>query len=192
MTPEAGECMDALLEQCLSYPSFGMLWDFQHVPSSPPFSILPSVRPSSIDLSSDLAGWGKSRLSDVTCLLYLCPRLVLPSSLMYRWHPRLLSTGTCFVSWPEHYVFFIEFLGIIHRPVFHIIINTGRWIHLSRFRGDCGQDFGSDDCVYWHLVHSTRVYREYSALADLHTLQFTVIYALGFSVFTSRILTTYL
>jgi hypothetical protein len=30
----------------------------------------------------------------------------------------------------------------------------------------------------------------YSALADLHTLQFTVIHALGFSVFTSRILAT--
>jgi hypothetical protein len=30
----------------------------------------------------------------------------------------------------------------------------------------------------------------YSAIADLHTLQFTVTHALGFSVFTSRILAT--
>jgi hypothetical protein len=30
----------------------------------------------------------------------------------------------------------------------------------------------------------------YSAIADLHTLQFTVTRALGFSVFTSRILAT--
>jgi hypothetical protein len=30
----------------------------------------------------------------------------------------------------------------------------------------------------------------YSAIADLHTLQFTVTHALGFSVFTSHILTT--
>jgi hypothetical protein len=30
----------------------------------------------------------------------------------------------------------------------------------------------------------------YSAIADLHALQFTVTHALGFSVFTSRILTT--
>jgi hypothetical protein len=30
----------------------------------------------------------------------------------------------------------------------------------------------------------------YSAIADLHTLQFTVAHALGFSVFTSRILAT--
>jgi hypothetical protein len=30
----------------------------------------------------------------------------------------------------------------------------------------------------------------YSAIADLHTSQFTVTHALGFSVFTSRILTT--
>jgi hypothetical protein len=30
----------------------------------------------------------------------------------------------------------------------------------------------------------------YSAIADLHTLQFTVTHALGFSIFTSRILAT--
>jgi hypothetical protein len=30
----------------------------------------------------------------------------------------------------------------------------------------------------------------YSAIADLHALQFTVTHALGFSVFTSRILAT--
>jgi hypothetical protein len=30
----------------------------------------------------------------------------------------------------------------------------------------------------------------YSAIADLHTLQFTVAHTLGFSVFTSRILAT--
>jgi hypothetical protein len=30
----------------------------------------------------------------------------------------------------------------------------------------------------------------YSATADLHTLQFTVTHALGFSLFTSRILAT--
>jgi hypothetical protein len=34
--------------------------------------------------------------------------------------------------------------------------------------------------------HST--YKQYSAIADLHNLQFTVTHALGFSVFTSRIL----
>jgi hypothetical protein len=32
--------------------------------------------------------------------------------------------------------------------------------------------------------------RNYSAIADLHTLQFTITHALGFSVFTSRILAT--
>jgi hypothetical protein len=35
-----------------------------------------------------------------------------------------------------------------------------------------------------------RDYRQYSAIADLHTLQFAVTHALGFSVFTSRILAT--
>jgi hypothetical protein len=34
----------------------------------------------------------------------------------------------------------------------------------------------------------TQDYRQYSAIADLHTLQFTVTHALGLSVFTSRIL----
>jgi hypothetical protein len=33
-------------------------------------------------------------------------------------------------------------------------------------------------------------YRQYSAIADLHTFQLTVAQALGFSVFTSRILAT--
>jgi hypothetical protein len=35
-------------------------------------------------------------------------------------------------------------------------------------------------------------HNQYSALADLHTFQFTVAHALGFSVFTSRILATHL
>jgi hypothetical protein len=33
-------------------------------------------------------------------------------------------------------------------------------------------------------------YSQYSAIADLHTFQFTVAHAIGFSVFTSRILIT--
>jgi hypothetical protein len=33
-------------------------------------------------------------------------------------------------------------------------------------------------------------YNQYSAIADLHTFQFTVSHALGFSVFTSRLLAT--
>jgi hypothetical protein len=50
--------------------------------------------------------------------------------------------------------------------------------------------FGLDDWIYWHLINSTRNYRQYSAIAILHTLQFTVAHALEFSVFTSRILAT--
>jgi hypothetical protein len=33
-------------------------------------------------------------------------------------------------------------------------------------------------------------YRQYSAIADLHTLQFTVRHTVGFSVFSSRALAT--
>jgi hypothetical protein len=35
-------------------------------------------------------------------------------------------------------------------------------------------------------------YNQYSAIADLHTFQFTAAHALGFSVSTSRLLATYL
>jgi hypothetical protein len=43
-----------------------------------------------------------------------------------------------------------------------------------------------------HLIHShsTRDYIQYRAIAILHTFRFTVAHALGFSVFTSRILAT--
>jgi hypothetical protein len=39
-------------------------------------------------------------------------------------------------------------------------------------------------------IHTVRNYRKYSAIADLHTFRFTVAHALGFLVFTSRILAT--
>jgi hypothetical protein len=52
-------------------------------------------------------------------------------------------------------------------------------------------DFGLHDWIYCTLyIHTTRDHRQYSAVAILHTLQFTVTQALGFSVFTSRILAT--
>jgi hypothetical protein len=52
-------------------------------------------------------------------------------------------------------------------------------------------NFGLHDWIYWTLyIHTTRYYRQYSAIFDLHTLQFTVTHALGFSVFTNHILAT--
>jgi hypothetical protein len=52
-------------------------------------------------------------------------------------------------------------------------------------------DFVLDDWIYCTLyIHTTRDYRPYSAIATLHTLKFTAAHALGFSVFTSRILAT--
>jgi hypothetical protein len=50
--------------------------------------------------------------------------------------------------------------------------------------------FGLDDWIYWHLIDTTRNYRQYSAIAHLHNLQSTVAHALGLSVVTSRILAT--
>jgi hypothetical protein len=49
--------------------------------------------------------------------------------------------------------------------------------------------FGLYDWVYCTLyIHTTRDYRQYGAIAIIHTFQFTVTHALGFSVFTSRLL----
>jgi hypothetical protein len=64
---------------------------------------------------------------------------------------------------------------------------------LSRVSGLCvtyRMGFGLDDCIHCTLTFRIRDYRKYIATAGLHTLQFTVTHALGFSVFTSRILAT--
>jgi hypothetical protein len=55
----------------------------------------------------------------------------------------------------------------------------------------CKTGFGLDDWICCTLnIPTVRDYRQYSAIAILHTSQFTVTHALGFSVFTSRILAT--
>jgi hypothetical protein len=64
---------------------------------------------------------------------------------------------------------------------------------LSRVRGYAWRiitSSGSDDWIYWCFYTVTLSYNQYSAIADLHTLQFTVAHALGFSVSTSHILAT--
>jgi hypothetical protein len=51
--------------------------------------------------------------------------------------------------------------------------------------------FRVHDWIYWVLyIHTVRGYRQYSAIAILHSLQFTVTHALGSSASTSRILAT--
>jgi hypothetical protein len=53
--------------------------------------------------------------------------------------------------------------------------------------------FGLDYRIYRALyIHTTWNYRQYSyiSIVDIHTLQITITRALGFSVFTSRTLTT--
>jgi hypothetical protein len=49
---------------------------------------------------------------------------------------------------------------------------------------------GLDWMIRFIGIHTTRDYRQYSAVAALHNLQFTVTHALGFSVFSSCILAT--
>jgi hypothetical protein len=50
----------------------------------------------------------------------------------------------------------------------------------------------TDPSLKLHLVtiNTTHTYKQYSAITDLHTFQFTAAHALGFSVSTSRILAT--
>jgi hypothetical protein len=48
----------------------------------------------------------------------------------------------------------------------------------------------SDDWIYWCFYTITLSYNQYSAIADLHTFQFTFAQVLGFSVSRSRILAT--
>jgi hypothetical protein len=55
--------------------------------------------------------------------------------------------------------------------------NNGLWI-------------GVVDLLTPYYNHTTRTYKQYSAIADLHNLQFTVAHALGCSVSTSRIRAT--
>jgi hypothetical protein len=52
-------------------------------------------------------------------------------------------------------------------------------------------DFALDNWIYCTLYSQTvRDYRQYSAIAILHTLQFIIAHALGFSVFSTRMLAT--
>jgi hypothetical protein len=65
-------------------------------------------------------------------------------------------------------------------------IATCKGLHVTYKRG-----FGLDDWIYSTLyIPNTRNYKQYSAIAILHAVLLTVTHALGFSVFTSRILAT--
>jgi hypothetical protein len=49
----------------------------------------------------------------------------------------------------------------------------------------------ADDWIYWHIGYFLSLnYNQNSVIADLHPSQFAVVHALGFSVFTSRLLAT--
>jgi hypothetical protein len=51
--------------------------------------------------------------------------------------------------------------------------------------------FGLDDWIYCTLhIHTVRDYMQYSAIAILHTFQFTVTHELGFTIFNTRNLAT--
>jgi hypothetical protein len=78
----------------------------------------------------------------------------------------------------------VEFVLNIQKVTFILTVQAPPFRILSRVESSCviyKTGFGLDDYID---------YRQYSAIADLHTLQFTATHALSFSVFTSRILAT--
>jgi hypothetical protein len=59
-------------------------------------------------------------------------------------------------------------------------------VHATKMTGS-----SSGDWVYWHFrLQSPLITIKYSGIADLHNLQHTVAHALGFFVFTCRLLVT--
>jgi hypothetical protein len=68
------------------------------------------------------------------------------------------------------------------------IINYYYLVFMAPWRIVTGS--GLADWIFWRIIQSTRIYKQYSAVAGLHNLQFTATHALGFSIFTSRILVT--
>jgi hypothetical protein len=76
------------------------------------------------------------------------------------------------------------------------IIMSYNTVTYKGVRGTNNNGSMSDDWIYWPFFvqsllitsNTTRTYKPYSAIADLHTFQFTAAHALGISVSTSRCL----
>jgi 3-deoxy-D-arabino-heptulosonate 7-phosphate (DAHP) synthase class II len=58
---------------------------------------------------------------------------------------------------------------------------------MERVYGSVTNKKGILDWMIGFTIQSNRTQKQYSAIADLRNLQFTVTHAIGFSVFTSRI-----
>jgi hypothetical protein len=62
-------------------------------------------------------------------------------------------------------------------------------VHIVTCISNYRRGFKLDDWIYYTLyIHTTRDYRQYSAIGDIHNLQFTITHGFGSSVFTSHIL----
>jgi hypothetical protein len=81
----------------------------------------------------------------------------------------------------DSFTFFYDILKIIINSI-SLLLRVGMTYKIG---------FGLYDWIYYTLyIHTTQDYRQYSAIADLHISQFTAAHAIGFSIFTSPILTT--
>jgi hypothetical protein len=105
-----------------------------------------------------------------------------------------LFTCLAWVALPGAYVpasISLWVIGVCKSPLRNKAMLFGRHICIVTCRGDCRRAFGLDDLDLLTLyIHTTRDYRQYSAIVHLHTLQIIITHALWFSVFTNRVLTT--
>jgi hypothetical protein len=89
------------------------------------------------------------------------------------------------------YSWWYELEHPIQLPKFLILIFPSYIVTCSEVCVTYKTGFGLNDRIYCTLyIHTTGDYKQYSAIAMIHTFQFTVTHTLGFSVFTSRILAT--
>jgi hypothetical protein len=143
-------------------------------------------------------------------------RDMMPSSPIYPFgsnigeNPFLRNVATMWLhAWDDHYLPFNSVLIGPDRTTYFlspplwvtwssfVVISPYNWdrswvyCHLSGVSWLIITGSGLDDWIYWHLyIYTVRDYSNYSSIAYLHTLQFTVAHALGYSVFISRILGT--
>jgi hypothetical protein len=96
-----------------------------------------------------------------------------------------------------HYVVYLALQNRLHASVsFYdlngILIFDNKYCHVYGDRRDENNGFYVDQMIGFIGTYVTISlnYNYYSAIADLHKLQFTVTQAIGFSVFITRLLVT--
>jgi hypothetical protein len=111
--------------------------------------------------------------------------------LAFNFSPPGLMQGrsTCIVSECPEFETLTSLKKDLRYDYYSLYGNPLRKYHTVTSKGDCRRSM--DWMIgFIALIHSNRNYNWYSAIADLHTLQFTVTHTLRFSGFSRRILAT--